>query len=391
MLKLKNCLPAIALLIFLGNISLAQSVILGQEGQKLPITAAPFLQITPDARTAGLGEAGVASSPDANAAYWNPAKLVLLPERSNLAFSYTPWLSKVVSDMYLYHMSAAQKLAEKNALGLSVTYFDMGDIQLTNASGTYIFLENPHDLSISLSYAHKLGKQWSVGGSAKYIESNYAATSTASGNPQNSVGLAVDLGALYQTEMALFQQNTLLALGINLANLGPKMHLLGTEQFLPANLSLGSSLSSQLTSNHRMTWLVHLSKLLVPSPPVYELDQNGQIIGMTGKDPNRGWFSGTFGSFTDAPDGFSEELSEIRIGTGLEYAFKESVELRAGYYRDSQDKGDRRYFTTGLGLRYRVISLDLAYLLPSGTKPGRTHPLQETLRVGLQLRFGGKV
>ncbi|MDF9800184.1 hypothetical protein OKW21_005447 [Catalinimonas alkaloidigena] len=377
MSKLKNCLIAFALFSFLANISLAQSLpVLGQNGEKIPITSAPFLLITPDARTAGLGEAGVALSADANAAYWNPAKLALLPEKSNMSFSYTPWLRKVVSDMDLYHFAAAQRVNEKGAWGLSATYFDLGDVQFPTPSGGIATVENPHDLSVSLSYAHQLSKQWSLGGNAKFIGSNHSGSFSASGIPQRASGFAVDLGALYQTDFNLFQKESVLTLGGSMANLGPKMTYFNDKQFLPANVSLGSSLSSQINDDHSLSWSLNLRKLMVPTP-------YNTFFGS-----EKGWFSGTFGSFADAPGGIAEELREIMIGTGLEYGFKETVWLRGGYYYEAEDKGDRQYFTTGLGVRYQILSLDLAYLHPSATQPGRTHPLQSTLRLSLQVRFG---
>ncbi|MEK6476325.1 type IX secretion system outer membrane channel protein PorV [Catalinimonas sp. 4WD22] len=378
MSKPNHFLPISLFLVVLANVSFSQSsVIIGQGGERLPITSAPFLMITPDARSAGLGEAGVALSTDANAAYWNPARLTLLPEKSNVSFSYTPWLRKVVSNMDLYHFAAAQRMSEKGVWGLSLTYFDLGGIQLAAPSGALAFLDNPHDLSISLSYAHQLNKQWNLGGSAKYIGNNYSGLPSTRGAPQSASGFAVDLGALYQTDFKILQKESQLAVGANIANLGPKMSYFDREEFLPANINIGASLRSQIYNHHSLSWSFNLRKLMVPTP---------DSVYIPGADKN--WFSGTFGSFADAPGGFAEELREIMIGTGLEYGFKETVWLRGGYYHEAEDKGDRRYFTTGLGVRYQILSLDLAYLLPFGTQPGRTHPLQNTLRLGLQIRFG---
>ncbi len=393
MLASKRLLTGVFTLLIGFNISLAQPLsITGQSGNRVFTTAAPFLMITPDARTAGLGEAGVAISADANAVYWNPAKLSALPEPSNISLSYVPWLSQVVNNMMLLHVSLAQKLSTKSAVGMSVSSFTLGDIQLTNPGGTLLPLDNAYDRAITLSYAYRLNDDWHIGASGKYIESNYVGTISISGNRQNSFNLAADLGAWYENDISLFEKEAVLALGMSISNLGPKMSYFGDKYFLPANLNIGSSLKAQFNPNHSLSWSVNFSKLLVPTPPIYEVDQNGQITGgiVAGKDPNRGWFRGTFGSFADAPDGFSEELNEVRMGTGLEYGFREFIALRAGYYHEAEDKGDRQYFTTGLGLRYRLVSLDLSYLFPSGHNPGSTHPLQNTLRVSLQFRFGNK-
>jgi hypothetical protein len=378
MSKPNHFLPISLCLVVLANVSFAQSsVIIGQGGERLPITSAPFLMITPDARSAGLGETGVALSADANAAYWNPARLARLTEKSNISFSYTPWLRKVVSGMYLYHFAAAQKVSEKGAWGLSATYFDLGGIQFPSPSGGAVLLDNPYELSVSLSYAHTLGENWSLGGSAKYIGNNHSGSFSVSGVPQSASGFAVDLGALYQTDFKILQKESQLAVGANIANLGPKMSYFDREEFLPTNINVGASLSSQIYDHHSLSWSFNLRKLMVPTP---------DSVYIPGAE--KSWFSGTFGSFADAPGGFAEELREIMIGTGLEYGFKETVWLRGGYYHEAEDKGDRGYFTTGLGVRYQILSLDLAYLLPFGTQPGRTHPLQNTLRLGLQIRFG---
>ena len=396
----KHCTYSFAFLIlFLSHSSFSQrSIILGQQGNRIPLTSAPFLRISPDARAAGMGETGVATSADANSAYWNPAKMVHLSEQYHFAYSFTPWLRKVVRGMSLQHIAGVYKPDEVSALGFSYSYFDLGDIQFAGPGGLLLPIENPNEQALAISYAREVSRHLSLGMNARYIRLE-SYTTTASGNDPGH-NFSLDVGALYQKAITTFTKDAILSLGGTLTNLGPKMDYTDQDKlFLPATLRLGAALTTQLSANHSISWSVDVSKLLVPGPPVYATDDNGRLILTNpsdpdsppviarGKDPNRAWLSGTFGSFTDAPDGLSEEIQEVVLATGLEYWFMDMVALRGGYYREAIDKGNRRYFTAGLGGRYRLISLDLAYLFPKGLA-GRNHPLQDTFRFSLMLRLG---
>jgi hypothetical protein len=387
------------LVIALPRISIGQSnVILGQDGNRVLQTAVPFLRITPDARAAGMGETGVATAADANSAYWNPAKMVHLSEQYHFAYSFTPWLRKVVSDMSLQHVAGVYKPDEVSALGFSYSYFDLGDIQLAGPGGLLLQIENPNEQALTVSYAREVSRHLSLGINARYIRVESYTTTASANDPGHNFSL--DIGALYQKAITTFTKDAILSLGGTVTNLGPKMDYYDQDKlFLPATLRIGAAVTTQLNANHSLSWSVDVSKLLVPTPPIYAINDNGQLILtnpsdpnsppviLQGKDPNRRWLSGTFGSFTDAPDGLSEELQEVILATGLEYWYKDIVALRGGYFREAIDKGDRRYFTAGLGGRYRFVSLDLAYLFPQGLA-GRNHPLQETFRFSLMLRLG---
>ena len=396
-----HCIYSVAffLIFCISHSSFSQSyTILGQEGNRIPLTSAPFLRISPDARAAGMGETGVATSADANSAYWNPAKMVRLEENLSISYSFTPWLRKVVNDMFLQHAAVAFKLRSDQALGFSVTQLNLGDIQMASPTGALLQIESPNEMAVSFFYSYSFNENLSLGTNAKFITVSHDRNSATS-LYEAIDNVAIDLGALYQKETTVLGGDGFVNLGMTITNLGPKMEYLEAQLFLPATLKLGTAVGIQLGANHCLSWSVDISKLLVPSPPVYATDDNGQRILTNpsdpdsppviarGKDPNRAWLSGTFGSFTDAPDGLSEEIQEVVLATGLEYWFMDMVALRGGYYREAIDKGNRQHFTVGLGGRYKLLGLDLAYLFPQGLA-GRNHPLQDTFRFSLMLRMG---
>jgi hypothetical protein len=406
MLKLFKATLLLSAVLFSGIQTYGQStVILGQEGNRVITTGVPFLAITPDARAGAMGDAGVATRPDANATYWNAAKLAFLDSDFGIAGSYTPWLSKVVSDMSISYLTGYKKLNEEQALALSMRYFDLGDIQLTNEQGDLLQLVSPREFSLAATYAMQLGEGFSMGLTGRFIHSNLFAGTTSgggAGDGKPGISAGVDVGAYYTKDAVLAGRQSNISFGAVIANIGPKITYLDEDQadFLPTTLRLGTAYTTALDPYNKLTFALDVSKLMVPTPPIYEVDENDQIVRQdsddpnsapviaSGKDPNRGLLAGMFGSFGDAPDGFSEELSEIMLSFGMEYWYNDLFAVRGGYYYEHQDKGDRRYFTAGLGLRYQVFGVDFAYLLPQGGA-GRNHPLQETLRVSLQFNLAG--
>ncbi|WPP49879.1 type IX secretion system outer membrane channel protein PorV [Catalinimonas niigatensis] len=380
------------------------SVILGQDGNRVITTGVPFLSITPDARAAAMGDAGAATSPDANSTFWNAAKLPFLETELGVSGSYTPWLSKVVSDMSLSYLSGYKKINEDQVLALSMSYFDLGDIQLTNDRGDYLNLVSPREFTLAGTFAMRLGENISAGLTGRFIHSNlFAGTTSGSGagNGKPGISAAADISVFYSKEAIVGGKKNNIAFGGVISNIGPKITYLDENEadFLPTNLRLGTAFTTNLDPFNKLTFAFDINKLLVPTPPIYARDDNGVIIRedpndpnsdpviARGKDPDRGLLAGMFGSFGDAPDGFNEEIEELMLSFGVEYWYNDLFAVRTGYYYENQDKGDRRYFTAGLGLRYQVFGVDFAYLLPQGTKPGRTHPLQETLRVTLQFNL----
>ena len=404
MLKLfKGSILLFALLLAAMQTHAQSYAILGQDGNRVITTGVPFLAITPDARSGALGDAGVAISPDANATHWNASKLAFLESGLGVAGSFTPWLSKVVSDMSISYLSGYKKLNQDQALALSMRYFDLGDIQLTNEQGDLLQLVSPREFAISGTYAMKLGDNISAGLTGRFIHSNlFAGTTSGSGAGDGRPGIsaAADISVFYTKDAVIAGKQNNIAFGAVISNLGPKITYLDEDQadFLPTNLRLGTAYTTELDPFNKLTFALDFNKLMVPTPPIYATDDDGRIIRQdpddpdsppviaSGKDPNRGLIAGWFGSFADAPDGFSEELQEFMISAGVEYWYNDLFAVRGGYYYENVDKGDRRYFTAGLGLRYQVFGVDFAYLMPQGGA-GRNHPLQETLRVSLQFNL----
>jgi len=404
MLNLLKGSTLLFLFVLMGQQSLAQSyTILGQDGNRVITTGVPFLAITPDARSGAMGDVGAAISPDANATHWNASKLAFLETDLGISGSFTPWLSKVVSDMSISYLSGYKKLNQDQAIALSMRYFDLGDIQLTDNQGTLLQLVSPREFSLSGTYAMKLGEGFSAGVTGRFIHSNlFAGTTSGSGAGDGRAGISAsaDISAFYTRDAIIGGKQNNISFGAVISNLGPKITYLDEDQadFLPTNLRLGTAYTTELDPFNKITFAFDINKLMVPTPPIYETE-DGRIVRQDpddpssppviaeGKDPNRGLIAGWFGSFGDAPNGFGEELQEFMLSAGVEYWYNDLFAVRGGYYYEHQDKGDRRYFTAGLGLRYQVFGVDFAYLVPQGTVPGRTHPLQETLRVSIQFNL----
>lgn len=387
MLKLFKAALFTALVVLIETTAFAQSgrnqngvTILGQEGERVITTAVPFLSITPDARSGAMGDVGVAISPDANATYWNASKLAFLENEIGVSGSYTPWLAKVVSDMSISYLSGYKKINDDQALALSMRYFDLGDIQLTNEQGDLLQLVSPREFSLAGTFAMKLSENFSAGLTGRFIHSNlFAGTTSGSGagNGKPGISAAADISVFYNKEAIVGGKKNNIAFGAVISNIGPKISYLDEENadFLPTNLRLGTAFTTNLDPYNKLTFAFDINKLMVPTPD------------STLSYKNKGLLGGMFGSFADAPDGFSEELKELMLSVGVEYWYNDLFAVRTGYYYENEDKGDRRYFTAGIGLRYQVFGVDFAYLMPQGTVPGRTHPLQETLRVTLQFNL----
>lgn len=373
----------------------AQVNVAGQDTSRRVITTAvPFLSIATDARAGGMGDVGVATSPDANSTHWNIAKLAYIENDIGFSLSYTPWLGKIIDDMSLSYLTGYYKINKEQAVGLSLSYFDLGDIQFTDEYGAALQNFNPREFSFSGSYSRLLSENMSLGVTLKYIRSNLTGNVFSSTNDgQAGVSIAGDIGWYWNKDLG---QKSNLALGATITDIGNKITYSNDDQkeFIPTTLRFGSAYKLNLDPYNSLTFALDFSKLMVPSPPVYVVDENGRVVYdqngdpeiARGKDPNRSLISGMFGSFTDAPDGASEEFKEVMIGTGIEYWYKNLFAVRGGYFYEHYDKGDRKYFTMGLGLKYNVFGVDFAYLVPME----REHPLAETLRFTLKFDFNNK-
>lgn len=373
-------------------------ILLGQDTTKRPLVpAVPFLVISPDARASGMGEAGVATSADANAVYWNPAKLVFVEKKYGFTFSYSPWLRSLVNDMFLTYLSSYVKLDEKQSIAFALRYFNLGDVQFNNINGTPIGDFTPRELSLVSTYARKLSKRIGIAVGGRFIYSNLTTNFVLPNQQEAKAGItgAADIAFFYENkDLQIAQKPASIAFGINISNIGAKVSYsnINEEDFIPTNFRMGSAFSMALDPFERnhITFALDFNKLLIPSPPAR--DQGGNIV--TGTDPReRTLVSGIFGSFSDAPDGFREELQEITTSLGIEYTYQnqagEKVFMaRAGYFNEHENKGARKYFTIGAGFNYEIFGLDISYLIPQSQN--QNIPLAETLRFTASLDFPEK-
>ncbi|MDP9048787.1 MAG: type IX secretion system outer membrane channel protein PorV [Bacteroidota bacterium] len=375
-------------ILLLPFFSLAQTTGTNTNGTNLSAipTAVPFLNITPDSRSGGLGDAGVAISPDANANYWNPSKLVFLENNNDVSISYSPWLRQLVPDISLSYLSYAHKISERYAIGLSLRYFNYGTIQLTdvsqNSQGTY----SPYEFSLNGSFARKFGDNLSLGLTMGFVHSNLSNAFFATGSGQQAKAgnsLAAGVSLFYTKPTQQFGKDAIFSFGVNLSNIGSKVSYSdnGPQYFLPANLKIGAANTWNLDDFNQLTVTLDLNKLLVPTPPIR--DENNNII--KGKDDNVSVPAGIFGSFTDAPGGFSEEIQEITFSPGIEYWYSHMFALRTGYFYQNANKGGAHYLTFGVGYKYNDLTFDFSYLAASQ----QNSPLANTLRFTLSANFGG--
>ena len=371
------------------------SILSGQDTSRRPIiTAVPFLLISPDSRGSAMGETGVATSPDVNSVHWNNAKLAFIDKKYGFGMSYVPWLGKIVDDMSVSYLTGFYKLDNVQTIGLSMKYFDLGEIQLTDNQGFSLGIENPKELSTAFTYSRKLTNDLSIGGTTRYIWSNLTGSISNYSDAKAGNSFSVDLGLYYNREITLGNRTSELSFGSHFSNIGGKITYGSSKSldFIPINFRIGTSLKTFMDQYNSLTFALDLNKLMVPSPPIYEVDINGNYIIdpltnqptiQKGKNPNRSVLSGMFSSFSDAPDGFSEEIKEITISSGLEYWYREIFSFRGGYFFENIDKGGRRVLTLGLGIKYNNLGIDFSYL----STPQNDHPLAETMRFSVAFLF----
>ena len=353
-------------------------------------TAVPFVSFAPDARGAALGDAGVATSPDVNSIHWNNAKLAFIDNDYGFSVAYTPWLGKIVNDMYVSYVSGYKRIDRLQTVAVSLRYFDLGDIFLRDEFGLDLGVHNPREWAVDATYSRKLSERLSIGVTTRFIRSNLSGRFLTSQDAKAGTSVAVDLGVYYTKNIFFSGKISTISFGGHISNFGSKVTYsnASNEDFIPTNLRLGAAFKTDLDPYNSFTFVFDVNKLMVPSPPVIEEDPNnpGVLIRTAGKNPNRSLISGTFGSFGDAPDGFSEELKEINFSTGIEYWYKDLAAFRTGYFHESFVKGNRKFITVGVGFRYQVFGVDFAYLIPTQ----QNHPLAETLRFSLLFNFAGK-
>lgn len=346
-------------------------------------TAVPFLRISPDARSGGMGELGVATSPDQYSGLWNVAKVAFNQSKSGIGATYTPWLKDLVNDVYLASLSGYYKLDDQQAITGSVRYFSLGNITFTDNLGNDFGSFRPREFGVDVGYSRKLSDKSGVGIALKYINSNLAGGTTVGSTTYKAGGsVAADLAYYHDGKKAT---GSGWAWGAVLSNLGSKISYTDNadaKDFIPANLGLGLNYTSKFNDNNSISFGVEANKLLVPTPPA-EGDAQGLADYRT-KSVIGSWFS----SFGDAPGGFGEEIKEFQWSLGAEYWYNNQFALRAGYFYENKDKGNRRYFTTGLGLKYNVFGFNFAYLVPTGSGVTR-NPLSNTLRFSVLFDLDG--
>ncbi|MCL9807495.1 type IX secretion system outer membrane channel protein PorV [Flavobacterium amniphilum] len=358
-------------------------------------TGVPFLLIAADARSAGMGDNGVATSPDAFSQQFNPAKYAFSLKKSGFSVSYTPYLTDLVNDISLSQITYFNRFNERSAFGGSLRYFGLGDIELTDQNGNSTGSVKPNELAFDLSYSLQLSDKFSMGVAGRYIRSNLKIASS-SGDASAANSFAVDVAGYYESsEIAYNDFNGRWRAGFNLQNMGPKISYDGdverSSNFLPANLRLGGGFDFIFDEYNKVTANLEFTKLLVPTPQIVtDANGDGFIDGpeyqAAADEYNKvGWVSGMFKSFGDAPDGFKEELKELTYSTGLEYWYQDSFALRAGYFNESKDKGARKFATLGAGFKYNAIKIDASYLFSMSRVK---NPLENTLRFSLTFNFG---
>lgn len=369
--------------------------LLGQDQIRTITTAVPFLMIAPDARAGAMGDAGAATDPDLASQHWNPAKYAMMEPKYGGAISYTPWLKSLVNDINLYYVSGYYKFNERQTLSASLLYFSLGNITFTDAYGGTIGDYNPNEFAIDAAYSLRFSKVLSSAIAARYINSNLTQGLFLNG-AQSSAGqsVAADISLYYHKKAELGKNKVKYSGGMNISNIGNKISYTNTDiqkDFIPINMRIGGGFGIELDEYNELNVAMDVNKLLVPSPPIYldsagkrpiDMDGDGKY-DIDGKDPNRSVANAIFTSWGDAPDGFKEEMRELTYSLGLEYWYAKQFAIRAGYFNEHKTKGNRKYFTFGAGLRYNVMGLDFAYLVPTEQR----NPLENTLRFTLSFNF----
>ncbi len=395
----------IAFLLCMGALQVnSQTVIVPDlnNDSRVITTGVPFVLIAADARAAGIGDIGVATSADAFSQQWNPAKYAFAISKQGIGITYTPYLSKLVNDIFLGNLTYYNRLNERSAIAASLKYFSLGDIELRETIDQVPLVQSPNELTIDLSYALRLSERFSMAVAGRYLRSDLKIQ--ASNEDASAAGtFAVDIAGYYQSEEIAYSTfDGRWRGGFNISNLGPKLKYdeAGQENFLPTNLALGGGFDFILDPYNKIGVTAQVNKLLVPTPPIRgvefidsngngQLDPEEEVIDNNaiwkGKDPNVSFFKGVFQSFSDAPNGFSEEMKEFTWALGAEYWYQDVFAFRTGYFNESEEKGSRQFLSLGAGFRYTSINIDISYLF--STSKIRS-PLEGTLRFGLTFNFG---
>ena len=343
------------------------------------ITAVPSLTIAPDARAGGMGDVGAATTPDVNSQYWNPAKYSFMESEVGVSLSYTPWLSKLVSDINLVYAAGYWKFDELQSVSASLRYFSLGDISFMDSQGDPQGSVHPNEYAFDIAYSRLLSTKFSASVALRYIRSDLNNGVNLSGGTEMYPGnaFAADVAGYYRTPITMATGDANLALGFNISNIGSKISYdeNETSNFIPTNLRIGGSFDYPMDAYNRFSFSADVNKLLVPTQNDMTIEEYSDISSI----------NGIFKSFNDAPGGFNEELKEVMWSVGAEYAYNNQFFVRAGYFNESQEKGNRKYFTAGAGFKLNVFELDAGYVIATS----QSNPLDQTLRFSLSFDLNG--
>ncbi len=400
-----------ALFPFAVNAQISSQQLNGRAGEVNVITTAvPFLTIAPDSRAGAMGDAGVSTSPDLNSQHHNPSKYAFMKNDFGVSISYTPWLRQLVNDINMAYLTGYKKIGGGQTLSGSLRYFSLGDITFTDITGNVTGQHKPNEFAIDLGYSRLLGEHLSGSVALRYINSNLTGGYSGTG-PETKAGQAVssDISFFYFVPLEVQKKKGDLGVGINISNIGSKLSYTDNAEkdFLPCMLKLGTSYKVNLDEYNSIMGVVEVNKLLVPTPPIWyevgdtlpdgSIERVGKQKVKYGKDPNVSPVTGIFHSFWDAPGVANdplnpndrsvgkEEWRELNWCFGLEYWYAKQFALRAGYFYEDATKGNRKFFTVGIGLRLKVFALDFSYLIPTQQR----NPLENTLRFTLMFDFEG--
>lgn len=354
-----------------------------QQSINVVTTAVPMLRISPDARAGGMGDLGIATSPDANSSFWNQAKIPFAKQRSALAITYTPWLKDLgLNDVFIATLAGYHQVDENSAISGSMRYFNLGSIQFTDFAGNDLQKFNPREWALDAGYSRKLSDKIGVGVALRFIYSNLANGNTNGVTYKPGTTVAGDISFYYN---GLNEVGTGFTAGAVMTNLGGKIAYTNDargKDYIPANLGIGGMYTKAIDETNSISFGIDINKLLVPTPPTdtsiaaRDAYRNKSVVGS--------WFS----SFGDAPGGFGEELNEFQISTGLEYGYNNQFFARAGYFYEAKTKGNRRFFSVGAGVKYNRLGFNFSYLVPTGQGINR-NPLSNTTRFSLLFDLGG--
>lgn len=363
--------------------------------ERVITTGVPFLLVAADARAAGLGDQGVATSADAYSQQWNPSKYAFITKQQGFSVSYTPYLTSLVNDISLGQVTYYNKINDRSAWAGSLRYFGLGEIELREYAEQTPNIVKPNELAADVSYSLKLSERFAMGVSGRFIRSNLKIPD-ATGDAKPASTFAFDISGFYQSEEEAYNDfNGRLKLGFNIQNLGPKINYDRsvadkTANFLPANLKLGAGYDFAFDDYNKFTLSAEIAKLMVPTPQNPDLNLDGVTTASELQQSNLdyqsiGWTSGLFKSFGDAPNGLKEEIKEVTYAVGAEYNYQDSFAMRLGYFHESPDKGARKFFSLGAGFKYTTLKIDVSYLFNASNIKS---PLENTLRFSLSFSFG---